>query len=265
MHIFIIIILMLKYLIMKRLLSYSILLLMTIVVLSFNLTSKSNCSTSKTGSRNLTCGSCHGGSINTDIIIVDGLEEGNDTEGDKFFELEIFIPSNIALAAIQTNINFGNKGKLSAYSNIVKPLFEDSYGMQYPLMELKNSKKNKKENESLVFRWFPPKDFTGSHNIIVEGVLANTDGTPNGDYTFYKEISVNVGSIDNTFGIYPTVVTDNIYIKGVNNNDWVYIFDYSGKNVLKEKISFGQISLSTLSRGNYILKTGDKVGKFLKQ
>lgn len=246
---------------MKKLILSS-LILSTMVLFSFNFNSRSNCGTSDSGSRNLTCGSCHGGSINTDIIITEGLVEGNDNN---YFDIEIVVPLDITVSAVQANLNSYKKGKFYSSLNNVKPLFVDDYGVQYALMDLQNSKGGKKEIDPLVFKWYPPENFSGTQNIIVEGVLANLDGTPDGDYSFYKEISIDVQAAEDAFKIYPTVVTDVLNIKGLEKNELVQVFDFSGKNVFSQKLSNEEIELSSLSEGNYILKAGNKVGKFLKQ
>lgn len=248
---------------MKKLVLFT-LVCSSIVFFGFNLNFELDCATSESGSRSLTCGSCHGGSINTDIIITDGLEDENDDNGDKYYNIEILMPLNISVASIQTNLNSDKKGKFSALLNSVRPLFIDGYGTQYALMDLKDSKEGKKDVDPLVFKWYPPENFAGTQNIIVEGVFANLDGTTSGDYSFYKEVSINVKTANEAFKIYPTIVNDVLNIKGLKENSIVQIIDFAGKNILNQKLSNQKMDLSNLPAGNYILKVEDKVEKFLK-
>lgn len=237
----------------------------SMVFFSFNFNPKSDCSTSNSGSRTITCGSCHGGSINTDIIITDGLEEGNEEGGGKYFNIEIVVQSNIPVSAVQANLNSYKKGKFYTALSNVKPLFVDSYGAQYALMDIQNSRGGNKEENPLIFQWYPPKSFSGTQNIIIEGVFANLDGTPDGDYSFYKEISIDVRVVEDAFKIYPTIVNDILIVEGLEDNVMVQILDFSGKNIFTQKLNNQKIELSRLPAGNYILRAGDKIGKFLKQ
>lgn len=248
---------------MKKFVLFS-LMLVSVMFFSFNFDLNTDCGTSGSGSRNITCGSCHGGSINTDIIITDGLIGGNDEGEANFFNIEISVPTNISVSAVQTNLNSNKKGRFATLENI-KPLFHDSYGVQYALMDLPDTRGGKKEVDPIVIQWYPPENFSGSQNIVVEGVFANLDGTPNGDYSFYKEITIHAKTALDEFKIYPTMVNDHINIQGINKDELIQIIDFSGRVLFNQMVENNTIFLSELPAGYYFLKAQDKVAKFLKK
>lgn len=82
-------------------------------------------------------------------------------------------------------------------------------------------------------------------------------------------VSENHSINNDEFTIYPNPVYDNIYLKGnVENVKEVQILDFSGKLIYTEKNPFKNkknISVHSLSAGNYLLKLDTKAYQFIKK
>lgn len=71
----------------------------------------------------------------------------------------------------------------------------------------------------------------------------------------------------NTWKIYPNPVKSELKfdVAGIEDNVVAEVYDLTGRQVQSEKINANTIGVSTLPSGIYILKVGDKYGKFIKE
>ena len=84
------------------------------------------------------------------------------------------------------------------------------------------------------------------------------------------EQKVGIANIENNaINVYPVPASDNLYIKGVENNSQIYIFDMLGREILATKMNNNTINISSLTEGVYMLKLNDKGNwkkvKFIKK
>lgn len=239
-----------------------------ILLFSFNKSTDSDCGTYASNSRYITCGSCHGGSINTDIVIIgkddeDIIEEDNNNPNigvidPRLIRLVVKIPNFITSTALQINAYGNNTSKFSL--NGIKPLFTDKQGAQLALMPIGNFN-GKKGNEITIY-WEAPEVFNEPQTIEIQGVFANMDGTEGGDYSFYNEVTLypkKVKEIDREVSIYPTIASSTLNIVGLNENDEVRIFDMAGKLILQRDKQENNLAIdvSNLSNGGYFATISD--------
>lgn len=71
----------------------------------------------------------------------------------------------------------------------------------------------------------------------------------------------------NTLSVYPNPVKEILRFDGIqlDNDVAVLIYDLAGRQVLSEKISENMVNVSSLPSGIYILKTANRIGKFVKE
>jgi len=235
-----------------------------VFLFSFSKSTNHDCSTYTSNSRHITCGSCHGGSINTDIVIIGGKEDeeigeeentntGNGFTDPRIIQLIVKVPGFITSTAVQINAYDSKANKFTL--NGVKPLFTDVQGAQLALTPIRQFN-GKKENELTLF-WEAPEVFDEPQTIEIQGVFANMDGTENGDYTFYKEVTIyptsKVIKIEREVSIFPTISSSTITVNGLIDNDEISIFDMSGKLVLQKNKATNNSTLdvSSLPNGGY--------------
>lgn len=128
-----------------------------------------------------------------------------------------------------------------------------------------------------------PIKATTTQTLIINGESVEkvvTKITFNGDlavltFSDATEISEDMGNIILRFSSAPTsikdvtiyqmnkVVGDNLLINGLTDDAQVTIYDASGKDVITTNGS--NINVSGLRPGMYILKTGNRIVKFVKQ
>ena len=77
----------------------------------------------------------------------------------------------------------------------------------------------------------------------------------------------NTGDPENSWAIYPNPVKDILNIDRLSpvNDTATEIYDVAGRQIRCEKLSKNTINVSTLPAGIYILKIGNRTGKFVKE
>lgn len=101
-----------------------------------------------------------------------------------------------------------------------------------------------------------------SDNFHIVGMLINPAGkTDNGSSSTIAEAIANgyIQGIEkplktNTFSLYPTPASNNLYLKGIGGNIQYNITDLTGKVVLSGETTTNQISLEHLTTGIYLLQ-----------
>ncbi|MGE8554263.1 MAG: T9SS type A sorting domain-containing protein [Chryseobacterium jejuense] len=83
---------------------------------------------------------------------------------------------------------------------------------------------------------------------------------------FYLDLTgaLSVSDVEknkNTIGIYPNPVTDILYFKGVEKIEKAEVYNMVGQKVKSLTSVEGQLDVSSLSKGNYILQLSEKGGK----
>ncbi|WP_242928513.1 T9SS type A sorting domain-containing protein [Pontibacter vulgaris] len=95
-----------------------------------------------------------------------------------------------------------------------------------------------------------------------------------GSYTYSAIVSVLINSENTTFLVFPTVVTDQLFVSLPVRKDYlVEVYDTKGKIVLSQQVqplAEFRLDVSRLNSGNYILRLQDEQGgfkssKFLKR
>lgn len=74
-------------------------------------------------------------------------------------------------------------------------------------------------------------------------------------------------AVANQLTIYPNPVQDEVRIEGaaLENDVAVAIYDLTGRKILSEKINANTVNVSPLPSGIYILKAGNRFGRFVKK
>lgn len=80
------------------------------------------------------------------------------------------------------------------------------------------------------------------------------------DLTEYLSVNDDVKE-KNTIGIYPNPTADILYIKGIGSFEKAEIYNMAGQKVKSLTVTEHQIDVSSLSKGDYILKLSEKGGK----
>lgn len=247
---------------MKKLIVFSVL-ASGILMFSFRQNTDNLCSTTSSGSKSITCGSCHGGSINNDIIIVNGQEEEDVipvSDNPRLIRLIVKMPDYVNSSAVQLSASDQKENQFT-FSGI-KPLIKDSHAAVSALI-FTGKDNGKKENSVEIF-WEAPEKFDSPQTIEVQGVLANLDGTDAGDYSFFKEVVVypKVSLAEAKLSIYPSIARDFLHVDGLQDDSRLVICDISGKQVkVCDKTIGSQVDISELNNGSYfaVLESGKLV------
>lgn len=111
---------------------------------------------------------------------------------------------------------------------------------------------------------------TANGQILTDPCATYTYGeTEDYNVMVANNLSTNEIGNENQFSIYPNPVSEILYVKNVSNKAKFEIFDTAGRLISKGDINTEKINVSSLLKGNYILKITDKetveVFKFIKK
>jgi hypothetical protein len=229
------------------------------------------------GHKALACSACHGGSISSDVYIIDGKREEDVTSsGEEGFVYEVKIPvgygSIVQLFASNDEIAYDDPKVEIDYTDVLKDLRGSALFNAVNLFEGKSFNGFTSVNVSYTFE----EAIKETKTFILQGVISNNDGTVNGDHTFYKEIviehkesSIQAANL--------SIASDKIYynnnqviVSSPGKTQQVQIIDLQGKVVYNTIVDgYGVIDVSTLNQGIYLVVSGNtketlQTMKFLK-
>ncbi len=112
-------------------------------------------------------------------------------------------------------------------------------------------------------------DTTADHSIIITGTtrgtlngmtsvfLLKTDTTYNSFFTITEDLDLSnpTSLINYNLTVYPNPAIDYIHLKGISNNDHLYIWDSNGKLIYESKNKHEYINIKHLRAGLYFIGT----------
>jgi len=228
---------------MKRILTLLIILPILIFVLQ-SFSSKGNDYDFHVNQRDLICSSCHS-------VLIDDIIVGK-TYDSLFLNIEVTIPNSNIYSAVELDI-IDNEKPLIINEGFT-PLFQNEFNTIYNL-PLNNDRKGKKENTILIK--YPLESISDNKELKIQGVITNGDGTIDGDYSFFKTISLedNINKAVQKINVFPTVARNEINIDNAENSV-ISIYALNGKLVYKNNIINNKdiVDVSNFENGFYFMR-----------
>lgn len=123
--------------------------------------------------------------------------------------------------------------------------------------------------------WTAPAEGTGSVTFYMGANAVNGNGGTNGDNAVLDQVTFTEAVADTANGIlnieleqlsvFPNPVMDILNVSGLDQKDQLEIFSINGQRMMLGAESNNSIDVSVLPTGIYILKTENKVARFLKK
>ncbi|MCB9256408.1 MAG: T9SS type A sorting domain-containing protein [Chitinophagales bacterium] len=256
------------------------LLLLVAFIVVFTLSSSSDysvCSGSMSA-KSIVCSACHGGAISADIFIVDGkLEDASSEESSGSEEEDIRIQITLPVEEGQSvqlfsaGLNSTSRLVNGETGEVLGDLQIKESSVLYNVLALNRFRLGSQNYAKLDLALQTSSLETGEESFVLQGVISNNDGTPQGDQSFYKEISLVKKELlsdwEEGLSLYYAKDALNIESKGEVS---LSIFSLSGQEFYSTKqVEMAELDLSFLPSGMYIaLAQGSsdqrKILKFIK-
>lgn len=215
------------------------------------------------GYKALACSACHGGSISDQVFIINGKLEGDSTDGSSF-EYVVRVPSG-SLSVLQLYASMANEvyGAPRVSVDFTDALLEVKGSALFNAVNVLQKKAGKDANEFTI-RYAFDEPLTETKTMILQGVLSNSDGTVNGDQTFYKEIVIepkegDLQSANLTLARDQAYYNNNqIIVSNPGKIQSIQIIDLQGKLVQSALVEgYDNVDVSSLENGVYLVVLGN--------
>ena len=211
------------------------------------------------------CSACHQGSISGDVFITDGKAEGDSVIiGDVQYNVVLRLPVG-DYASVQLNTVTDIEIPMEVELDMATEIQVLRNNSLYSLASIRQKSNGDNEFENIHLKFTLDEPLTERQQIIVQGVLADGDGTVEGDIAFYKELSLEPTKNDITASNL-TIISDGISYYPhhdvleavcIDKTTQLRIVDMQGKVVVQQFVeNYAAVDLSLLEKGYYIAVLG---------
>ena len=158
--------------------------------------------------------------------------------------------------------NYGNNINFSNIETIKFSNFEELENLSASGIEMYVRDRNSSETDN-----WTAKTKSTSINPLAKSITFNSTGINNFDYQIFLGQDGSVVGIEdlesgNPIMLYPNpVIKSDLFIKGINGESRINIYDSMGKHMINKKIDSSNLNVSNLSKGVYIyiIESNDKI------
>lgn len=212
-----------------------------------------------TGQKSIVCSACHGGAITADIFIIDGKLEDESSEEEtteETYVIEITLPVEEGQSVQLFSSGLDETSRLNGpQGNELGELQIKESSVLYNVLALNNFRVRGQNFARLNVELFTSNiENQGEGSFILQGVISNNDGTPNGDQSFYQEIALPKKQLNTKLKSETKMYFANNALNiDAQNNLLLSIFNLNGQEVFQlDNTSSGKVDLSFLPNGMYI-------------